>query len=86
MAAVETEAKPMRGQGSIYLRGKTYWIRYSWHGEEYRESAKTGDEKHAAKFLQRRLKAVGTPLFVDAKEQRYTLDDMLAKIELHYVK
>lgn len=76
----------MRGQGSIYLRGKTYWIRYSWHGKEYRESAKTGDEKHAAKFLQRRLKAVGTPLFVDAKEQRYTLDDMLAKIELHYVK
>ena len=32
------------------------------------------------------MKAVGTPLFVDAKEQRYTLDDMLAKIELHYVK
>ena len=76
----------MRGQGSIYLRGKTYWIRYSWHGKEYRESAKTGDGKKAAKFLQRRLKAVGTPLFVDAKEQRYTLDDMLAKIELHYVK
>jgi integrase len=76
----------MRGNGSIYLRGQTYWIRYSWHGKEYRESAQTGDEKKAAKALQRRLKAVGTPMFIEPKEQRYALDDMLEKIELHYSK
>jgi integrase len=76
----------MRGQGSVYLRGETYWIRYAWHGKEFRESAKTGDEKKAAKFLQRRLKAVGTPLFVEPKEQRYTLDDMLEKIRGRYLK
>ena len=76
----------MRGQGSIYLRGKTYWVRYSWHGKEYRESSRTGDEKKAQKVLQQRLKAVGTPLFVEPKAQRYTLDDMLAKLELHYTK
>jgi integrase len=76
----------MRGQGSIYLRGNTYWIRYSWHGKEYRESAHTGDEKKAAKFLQRRLKAVGTPQFIEPKDQRYTLGDMLEKIGLHYAK
>jgi integrase len=76
----------MRGQGSIYLRGQTYWVRYSWHGKEFRESAKTSDEKKAAKFLQRRLKAVGTPQFIEAKDQRYTLADMLDKIELRYSK
>ena len=76
----------MRGQGSIYLRGKTYWIRYSWHGKEFRESAKTGDEKKAAKFLQGRLKTVGTPKHVELKDQRYTLDDMLDRIRLRYQK
>lgn len=76
----------MRGDGSFYLRGQTYWIRYSWHGKEFRESAKTGDEKKAAKFLQRRLKTVGTPQFVEPKDQRYTLDDLLEKIRLHYIR
>jgi integrase len=76
----------MSGQGSIYLRGKTYWIRFSWHGKEYRESAETGDEKKARKLLQARIKAVGTPKFVEPKDQRYTLADMLDKIKLHYAK
>ena len=76
----------MRGQGSIFLRGKTYWVRYSWHGKEYRESAHTSDEKKAQRFLQVRLKAVGTPIFHEPKEQRYTLDDMLAKIEARYLR
>jgi hypothetical protein len=57
----------MRVQGSICLRGKTYWIRYSWHGKEYRESAKTGDEKKAQRTLQQRLKAVGTPYLSSPK-------------------
>jgi integrase len=76
----------MRGQGSIYLRGKTYWIRYSWRGKEYRESAGTDNKAKAEKFLLARLKTVGTPGHVEQRERRYTLQDMLAKIELHYQK
>ena len=79
-------AEKMRGQGSIYLRGTTYWIRYSWHGKEYRESAHTADEKKAQKLLQQRLRAVGTPSFAEPKEQRYTLDDLLDKLELDYTR
>ena len=41
----------MRGQGSIYLRGRTYWIRYSWRGKERRESAETDNETAARKLL-----------------------------------
>ncbi len=76
----------MRGQGSIYLRGETYWLRYSWRGKEYRESAETGDEKKARKRLLKRIKALGTSKFIEPKDQRYTLDDMIGKIELHYMK
>ena len=76
----------MKGQGSVYLRGKTYWIRYAWRGKEYRESAETDNEEKAGKLLLKRLKAVGTPKFVEPKDQRYTLDDMLEKIRARYLK
>jgi integrase len=76
----------MNGQGSIFLRGTRYWIRYSWRGKEFRESANTADEKKATKLLQARLRAIGTPSFVEPKQQRYTIDDMLEKIELHYAR
>src|SRR5262245_33041982 len=76
----------MRGQGSVYLRGKTYWIRYAWHGKEYRESAETDNEGTARKLLRARLRTVGTPKHVEPKDQRYTLDDMFEKIRLRYQK
>ncbi len=76
----------MRGQGSIYLRGKTWWVRYSWRGKEYRESAQTDNENTARKLLLKRLKTVGTPKHVEPKDQRYTLADMLEKIRLRYQK
>jgi integrase len=76
----------MRGQGSIYLRGKTFWIRYAWRGKEYRESAHTDNETKARKLLLKRIKAVGTPMFVEPKDQRYTLDDLLEKIRGRYLK
>jgi integrase len=76
----------MRGQGSVYLRGKTYWIRYSWRGKEFRESAETDNEGQAGKLLLKRIRTVGTPKHVDPKDQRYTLDDMLEKIRLRYQK
>jgi len=76
----------MRGQGAVYLRGKIWWVRFSWHGKEYRESAETADKRKAEKLLLKRLKTVGTPKHTEAKEQRLTLTDMLEKIELHYTK
>src|SRR5262245_3271764 len=76
----------MKGQGSIYLRGKTWWIRYSWRGKEYRESAETDSEAKANKLLLARLRTVGTSKHVAPRDQRYTLDDMLEKISLRFQK
>lgn len=76
----------MKGAGSVYLRGKIYWIRYSWHGKEFRESAETGDEVKARKMLLRRIRDVAKPNFIEPRERRHTLDDMLEKIKLHYIK
>jgi integrase len=76
----------VRGQGSVYLRGTIYWIRYSWHGKEFRESAETTDENKARKMLLRRIREVAKPNFIEPRERRHTLDDMLEKIKLHYIK
>jgi hypothetical protein len=45
-----------RGFGSIYKRGNTWWIRYSYHGHEFRESSQSDDERVALKLLKQPLK------------------------------
>jgi integrase len=40
--------------GSIYKRGKTYWIKYYRNGKPYRESAKSVKEADAKRLLKRR--------------------------------
>lgn len=40
--------------GSIYLRGKTYWIQYYRNGKPYRESSKSRKEFEAKKLLKLR--------------------------------
>jgi len=45
----------LRGDGRIFLRGKTYWIAFYVNGRQERESAKTTDPKDAEKYLRERV-------------------------------
>jgi integrase len=77
----------MRGDGCLFQRGRIWWIAYSWRGHSYKESSGSPDQREAQKLLRKRLKEVDKPHFVDpAREQRYTLDDMLEIIRLDYVR
>jgi len=76
----------MRGDGRVFLRGRIYWIEYSWRGKAYRESAETTDETTARKLLKQRLKDVEKPNFVGPKENRSTLDNMLEVIKASYAR
>ena len=40
-----------RGEGSVYLRGSTYWIQYRADGKVYNESAKTDKKMEAIEIL-----------------------------------
>lgn len=73
-------------QGRVYLRGKTYWVQYNFRGNTLRESAETSDEKKAKKFLNARLKERERPGFIGPKEERWTLDDLEAKIIAQYAR
>jgi integrase len=47
------ESNRVRGDGSTYLRGNTYWVAFYQNGKLIRESAKTSDEEQALKYLRR---------------------------------
>src|SRR6266511_2381787 len=57
-APPEKGGAAMRGDGSIFLRGKIWWIAYSFRGRPYQESSKSTDERAAKKLLRLRLKKV----------------------------
>ena len=48
-----------RGTGGLYLRGVTWWIRYSHRGQEFRESSESSSETIARKLLNARIKETG---------------------------
>lgn len=77
----------MRGDGSVFQRGRIWWLAYSWRGHLYQESSKSDDKRTAQKLLRKRQKEVEKPHFVDpAREQRWTLEDMKEQIRLDYVR
>jgi len=43
------------GEGTLYLRGKTYWIQYCVNGKRRRQSTKTTDIRKARKILRDKL-------------------------------
>lgn len=56
-ATIAIMSKDSWGEGNVFLRGKTYHVQYSVNGKRRRESAKTGDERKAIKFLREKLTA-----------------------------
>ena len=55
-----------KGQGGVYLRGDTYWIRYSHRGEKHRESSASTRRSDAVALLQRRLAEIHGGRFAPA--------------------
>jgi integrase len=72
----------MRGDGSIYQRGKMWWICYWRDGKRYREPG--GDNKTVAK---NRLKEVRREImagtFLSPQQRAVTVDDLLDDLAVH---
>jgi integrase len=73
------------GSGSIYPRGKIWWISYMLDGEQQNESSKSEERKDAAALLRKRMgelsvgRALGTG-------RALTISDLLARLEESYVE
>jgi integrase len=73
------------GKGNIFLRRRTYWIRYPYAGKERRESTHTDDKAKAERLLHKRLDAVdeGRPL-IDVSKRKATVNDLIDALEADY--
>src|SRR5258707_1174416 len=76
----------MRGQGKVYLRGETWWIRYYCKGIEHRESAKTSDERAARRILKDRQDDLaadrkGFAKFSTPAMKKITIHDLLTALK-----
>lgn len=65
-----------RGLGGIYLRGGTWWLRYSYRGRKVRESSGSANRADAVKLLKQRLGEMGQGRFVGPDPERVTLADL----------
>lgn len=76
--------KYKHGAGSVYRRGKTYWISYYLKGKRIRESTETNDKTEARRILQTRIGQIADGKFVGPVADRVTFQDLVALIEHDY--
>lgn len=70
--------------GQIYLRGKTFWIKYYRNGKPYRESAKSEKASDAKRLLKLREGQIVTNKFPGLKVDKTTFDELAADLLLDY--
>ena len=82
--------KRARGDGRIFLRGKTFWCAFSINGREHRESCKTADAKAAEKYLRGCIKRVhvheANPEvpFITSRDRRRTVGDLMDALKINF--
>jgi hypothetical protein len=74
----------IKGFGYVYLRGRTWWIRYSHRGRDYRESSRSDNPVHAQRLLKERWKQIGRGRFVGPSEDRVRCDELLDALLVDY--
>ncbi len=70
--------------GMIYLRGKTFWIKYYRNGKPYRESAKTDKEQEARKKLKIREGQCESGTFPGLRVEKILFDELKEDILADY--
>src|SRR5713101_4155618 len=68
--------KYKHGSGSVYKRGKTWWIKYYVGGKAVYESSSSTDKAEARRFLQSLLGQVADERYVGPAAERVTFEDL----------
>jgi integrase len=69
-------AKRPNGTGSLFRRGRFWWIKYHRNGEQYRESSKSEYKQDAKDLLARRLGDISTGKFQGLAPERITIQQL----------
>src|SRR5262249_22325109 len=70
--------------GSLYLRGKIWWLEYWQEGTQHRESSKSQDERVARKLLKQRHAELNRDEFISPKNDRLLVKEFLEAVKLDY--
>lgn len=70
--------------GSVYRRGRVWWIKYSRNGRIFRESTHTEDHQEAERFLKRRLGEIVTGRFAGLGPERVRMADLFQDVVEDY--
>jgi integrase len=65
-----------RGTGSLFLRGKVWWIKYYRAGRPFRETSKSTKRADAVALLQKRLGQVSQGQLINPRADRVAFDEL----------
>lgn len=74
------------GSGSIYRRGKIWWVSYMLDGEQQNESTGSEERKDAAALLKKRNGEIAAKRALGAKSRVLMVPDLLDMLEKHYIE
>jgi integrase len=74
----------IKGFGYVYLRGRTWWIRYSHRGRDNRESSSSDNLAQAQRLLKDRWKQIGRGRFVGPSEDRVRCSELFDALLVDY--
>jgi integrase len=77
--------KKLRGLGSVYKRGRIYWVAFYHNGQQVCKSAETDNETEANRFLQDQLEAANNGRLVTGSGSKLTIADLCRIVEDDYV-
>lgn len=70
--------------GNVYKRGEIYYIRFTFRGQEFRESAKSTNRKVAGDLLRQRQREAAEGRITGPRAERVRFDDLVMLIRADY--
>jgi integrase len=79
------KSRSIRGLGSVYQRGRMWWIAYWSRGKQLRESSGSTKQADAERLLKRRIQDHGKGRVIDPKaEERLRTEDLFEAVVTDY--
>jgi hypothetical protein len=76
--------KYKHGSGSVYKRGKMWWLSYYVNGKQVWESAKTKDKAEARRILQAKLGQIAEGRYTGPAADRVTFEELVEGVFADY--
>jgi integrase len=70
--------------GSVYRRGRIWWIKFYHRHQAVRESSKSSNREDADRLLKRRMGEIATAQFLGTAPERVRIADLFADVEHNY--